>query len=149
MKDSTPDTLEHIGKVQARIEEVCNHLTVRAANHDLSKLAEPEKSGFDMLTFKLAELTYGSDEYRAVLKEGKPTIDHHYAHNTHHPEHWTNGIAGMSLLDVIEMLCDWKAASERTKQGSIAASLTHNKERFGISDQLAAILENTVKELGW
>jgi len=55
----------------------------------------------------------------------------------------------MTLLDVVEMLCDWKAASERTKQGSIAASLTHNKERFGISDQLAAILENTVRELGW
>lgn len=45
--------------------------------------------------------------------------------------------------------CDWKAASERTKQGSIAASLVHNRMRFGIDDQLAAILENTVRELGW
>jgi hypothetical protein len=149
MPDSTADTLEHISKVQARIQEVCNHLTVRAANHDMSKLAEPEKSGFDVLTAKLAELTYGSDEYRAALAEGKPTIEHHYAHNDHHPEHWPNGIAGMSLLAIVEMLCDWKAASERTKQGSIAASLKHNKDRFGIDDQLAAILENTVRELGW
>jgi hypothetical protein len=47
------------------------------------------------------------------------------------------------------MLCDWKAASERTKQGSIQASLAHNRMRFQIDDQLAAILENTVKELGW
>ena len=149
MPDSTEDTLQHIRKVQARIGVVIHELRVRAAQHDASKLEEPEKSGFDVLTFKLATLTYGSDEYRAALEEGKPTIAHHYAANDHHPEHWPDGIAGMSLLSIMEMLCDWKAAGERTKQGSIAASLTHNKERFGISDQLYAILVNTVRELGW
>lgn len=147
--DSTQDTLEHISKVQARIQIVVNELTIRAAHHDASKLVEPEKPGFDVLTLKLRELVYGSDDYKAALEEGKPTIAHHYAANSHHPEHYENGIAGMSLLDIIEMVCDWKAASERTKQGSIAQSLVHNKTRFSISDQLAAILENTVKELGW
>lgn len=147
--DSTRDTEEHIFKVLTRINEVCYRLAERGARHDASKLEEPEKSGFDVLTFKLATLTYGSDEYRAALEEGRPTIAHHYAANDHHPEHWPDGIAGMSLLSIIEMLCDWKAASERTKQGSIAASLVHNKERFGISDQLAQILANTVAELGW
>lgn len=149
MPDSTQDTLDHIGKVQLRIDEVIAELHDRAVQHDASKLQEPEKSGYDTLTQKLADLTYGSDEYRAALVEGKPTIDHHYAANTHHPEHWPNGVNDMSLLDIVEMLCDWKAASERTKQGSIAASLVHNKERFGLSDQLASILENTVRELKW
>lgn len=150
MPDSRQDTLDHIRKVQGRISEVQGHLHDRAMQHDLSKLSEPEKSGYDRLVGRLAEVVYGTDEYRAALTEAKDTIEHHYAHNTHHPEHYPNGIAGMSLLDVIEkMLCDWKAASERTKQGSIAASLAHNKERFGISDQLANILENTVRELGW
>ena len=149
MNDSTQDTRDHIGKVQLRINQIIARLHGRATWHDHSKLEEPEKSGFDVLTFKLAELTYGSDEYRAALVESKPTIDHHYAVNTHHPEHWPNGVNDMSLLDIVEMLCDWKAASERTKQGSIAASLTHNKQRFGLSDQLASILENTVRELGW
>lgn len=147
--DSTDDTKGHISKVQARVQIVVNELTIRAVRHDMSKLVEPEKSGFDVLTLKLGELVYGSEEYKAALEEGKPIIAHHYQVNTHHPEHYENGIAGMSLLDVIEMVCDWKAASERTKQGSIAASLVHNKQRFGISDQLASILENTVKELGW
>jgi hypothetical protein len=147
--DSTQDTRDHINKVQIKIAEFQAALDDRADGHDRSKLEQPEKAGFDVLTAKLAELRYGSDEYRAALVESKPTIDHHYAVNSHHPEHYENGIAGMSLLDVVEMLCDWKAASERTKQGSIAASLVHNKERFGVSDQLAAILENTVKELGW
>lgn len=147
--DSTQDTLDHIGKVQARLQEVVSALRRRGYAHDASKLEEPEKSGFDVLTFKLATLVYGSDEYRAALAEGKPTVEHHYAHNSHHPEFWPDGIAGMSLLDLVEMLCDWKAASERTRQGSIAQSLAHNKERFGIDDQLASILENTVRELGW
>lgn len=149
MPDSTQDTLEHIGKVQDRVQEVCNNLTVRAVRHDLSKLAEPEKSGYDRLTEQLSTLVYGSEEYKAALVAGEPTIAHHYAHNSHHPEHYENGIAGMSLLDIVEMLCDWKAASERTKQGSIAQSLEHNQKRFNISDQLAAILENTVRELKW
>jgi hypothetical protein len=187
MPDSTADTVEHINKVQVRIAEFQAALDERASLHDRSKLQEPEKSGFDILTAKLAELRYGSDEYRAALAENKPTIDHHYAHNSHHPEHWPqnetdemralkrqiaryediaprsekmkrarkelaileSGLNGMSLLDVVEMFCDWKAASERTKQGSIAASIAHNKERFGISDQLASILENTVRELDW
>lgn len=149
VKDSTEDTHDHINKVRARVQEVCNNLIVRAVNHDLSKLVEPEKSGFDVLTPKLASLTYGSDEYKAALAEGKPTIEHHYAHNSHHPEHYPDGIAGMSLLDLIEMVADWKAASERTKQGSIIESLAVNRMRFTISDQLFAILINTVKELGW
>ncbi len=149
MQDSTPDTLDHIGKVADNLRMVAIALQQRGYEHDASKLQEPEKSGFDVLTFKLANLTYGSDEYKAALVEGKPTIEHHYSVNTHHPEHYTNGVAGMSLLDVVEMLCDWKAASERTKQGSIAQSLPVNRKRFNIDDQLFSILENTVKELGW
>lgn len=147
--DSTQDALEHIGKVQARVQECTNNLTVRAVHHDMSKLAEPEKTGYDQLIVDLKDVVYGTDDYKAALVAAKPVIDHHYQVNTHHPEHYENGIAGMSLLDIIEMLCDWKAASERTKQGSIAASLVHNKARFGISDQLATILENTVRELNW
>lgn len=149
MGDSREDTLEHMRKVQARMQVVQHELTIRAAHHDDSKLQEPEKSGYDQLVTNLKDVVYGTPEYKQALADAKPVIDHHYAHNSHHPEHYPNGIAGMSLLDVIEMLCDWKAASERTKQGSIAQSLAHNRMRFQIDDQLASILENTVKELGW
>lgn len=148
-RDSAPDTKEHIQKVYSRLVEMQRELLARGLAHDQSKLEEPEKSGYDQLTIALKDCVYGSDEYKAALAEAKPVIEHHYQANTHHPEHYPNGIAGMSLLDIVEMLCDWKAASERTKQGSIAASLVHNKQRFGIDDQFAAILENTVRELGW
>lgn len=52
-------------------------------------------------------------------------------------------------IAMMATICDWKPASERTKPGSIAQSVGHNKVRFGIDNQLAAILENTVRELGW
>jgi hypothetical protein len=149
--DSTQDTLEHIGKVQVRMNEVRHRLNRRAIVHDASKLKEPEKSAYDaLMDFKAShEMVYGSSEYAEGLKILGPALDHHYAHNSHHPQHYENGVNGMSLLDLIEMLCDWKAAGERYKDGNITDSLAHNRERFGLSDQLFAILENTVKELGW
>jgi hypothetical protein len=147
MSDSTADTLDHINKVQRKLMDLCALLTKRAMAHDSSKLVEPEKSGYDALPGQLKDLEYGSPEYMAALQQ--PFIQHHYAANSHHPEHYPDGIAGMSLLDVVEMLCDWKAASERTRQGSIAQSLAHNTQRFGIDAQLAQILANTIEELGW
>jgi hypothetical protein len=55
----------------------------------------------------------------------------------------------MSLLDLIEMFADWKAATLRHADGDLSESLKINKERFGLSDQLAQIMQNTMKEMGW
>jgi len=149
--DSTADTKEHIDKVQARIHECTNNLIVRAERHDKSKLMEPEKSAYDnLMRFKSShDMVYGSPDYAEGLKILGPALDHHYAANSHHPQHYEQGVNGMSLLDILEMLADWKAAGERYKDGNITQSLAHNRERFGLSDQLFTILENTVKELGW
>lgn len=56
-------------------------------------------------------------------------------------------VLGMSLLDLLEMLIDWKAASERHKTGDIRRSIELNQVRFGYSDELKRILLNTVNEL--
>ena len=50
----------------------------------------------------------------------------------------------MNLFDLLEMLVDWKAATERHTDGSIEKSLVINKTRFNISSELSAILNNTV-----
>lgn len=147
--DSRPETIEHILRVRELLYITQNKLEARGFAHDQTKLGPNEKPIFDRVTGKLKGLTYGSDEYKASLKDLGPALAHHYANNSHHPEHYTNGVDGMSLLDVIEMLCDWKAAGERHADGSITRSLTVNRGRFKISDQLHAILENTVRELGW
>ncbi|MBI5954360.1 MAG: hypothetical protein HY865_22110 [Chloroflexi bacterium] len=121
----------------------------RITHHDASKLQEPEKSMYDKFTPMLRSLTYGSDEYKATLKEMGAALDHHYRVNSHHPEHYPNGINGMSLIDLIEMLADWKAASLRHADGNILKSLEVNRVRFGMSDQLFEIFKNTVIEMGW
>ena len=147
--DSANDTHQHIQRVRELLFTIYNKLVARGFDHDKSKLGPVEKPIFDTVTPKLRGLTYGSEEYKASLAEMKPALDHHYAHNSHHPEHYPNGVNDMSLLDIIEMLCDWKAAGERHANGSIRKSLEINQKRFGISDQLQAILTNTVKELEW
>lgn len=149
--DSAPDTIAHIERVQTLIQTAINNLSRRAVNHDLSKLQEPEKSAFDRLkALSLSGMAYGSEEYRACLRAEKPAIEHHYKANNHHPEFYENGMDGMSLFDVLEMLLDWKAATERMKDGGdIHASLVINVPRFKIGAQLESILANTMREMEW
>lgn len=147
--DSEDETRKHIGRVQILMLVAVAKFCEQVSGHDASKLEEPEKSAFDEMTPKLKGSTYGSDEYKAFLVALKPALDHHYAVNRHHPEHFAAGVSGMGLLDVLEMLCDWKAATERHADGDLARSIEINKARFGISDQLAAILINTAERLGW
>lgn len=147
--DSRPDTYEHISRVRALLNGVVANLLVRGEHHDASKLASPELETFNEYTPKLRDSTYGSDEYKSFLVGMGEGLRHHYAENAHHPEHWPNGITDMSLLDVIEMLCDWKAATERHADGDLLKSIEQNQERFGYSDELCSILRNTAEEMEW
>lgn len=147
--DSTADTLQHIKRVNSLLITVAQELLQRANIHDDSKLVAPEKEGFDRMTPILKDLKYGSEEYKNSLAELQITLKHHYENNSHHPEHYKEGINDMDLFDVIEMLMDWKAATERTKDGNIYKSLEFNSDRFGISPQLNLIMENTAKKMGF
>lgn len=193
--DSRPDTLKHIERVQDLLRAVRMDLIVRANAHDASKLEAPELEGFNEWTPKLKALTYGSPEYKAALDGLGVALKHHYAANSHHPEHYPwrcpvccwqgktedarpcpsdsprlycphccgvgmiyeselmfepeRGVAGMSLLDLIEMFCDWKAATERHADGDLAKSIEINAKRFKLDPQLVSILLNTKRELGW
>jgi len=143
MSDSTLETVKHIRHVQYLMELVIEELLSRSRKHDETKLESPEKEIFDEFTPKLQGATYGSDEYKGFLKEMKVALDHHYKENRHHPECYTEGINGMSLIDLIEMVADWKAAAARHNDGDTTKSLEINIERFGISPQLALIIRNT------
>lgn len=154
--DSRPETREHIERVRWFLNRAKVNLNARGEMHDKSKLLPPEVEAFDIATPKLAGLVYGSEEYKESLRDLGPALRHHFEVNDHHPEHFENGVRGMSLMALIEMLCDWRAASERTKQRTddpekvktFADGLAYQKERFGISDDLYEILLNTARELG-
>ena len=174
------ETAKHIGRVQCFMAEAMGNLMQRAIDHDKSKWGPEEWPYFAEATKNLRGITYGSEEYKAALRQIKPAIDHHQQSNSHHPEFYRalecNGcfkmfpanydkscdvcgygqftprdsdITGMSLLDLLEMLADWRAATERHADGCILKSLEINAKRFIIPEPLRRILTNTVQELGW
>jgi len=147
--DSLEDTLAHGDRVNELMQDLIDDLVVRGETHDLSKTHPPEKATFDEYTPKLKHSTYGSEEYKGFLKAMGEALEHHYANNRHHPEHFENGINDMTLVDLIEMLADWKAATERHDDGSLPRSLEIQQERFGISEQLIKVLNNTASHYGW
>ncbi len=142
-------TLEHIQIVRNNLSLFIKELLDRAAKHDLSKLEHPEVEFFKDKTPHLSTSTYGSKEYEGFRKPDNgvlaPALKHHYAKNRHHPEHWPSGVDDMNLIDVVEMLCDWAAATTRHHDGNLQRSIEVNTERFHLSPQLVRILENTVE----
>lgn len=144
---SNMETVKHIHTVRKNIYTMIEELDHRARNHDNSKLESPEQEIFGENYEGLGKTEYGSPEYAELLKKVQPALDHHYANNRHHPQHWPNGIDDMTLLDLCEMLADWRAATARNKNGNIRKSIEHNAVRFNMSPQLTQIFENTVREL--
>jgi len=86
MTESQRDTREHIARVQVNIDQAVENLAERAIAHDLSKLEEPELSGYEGLSQALKGLTYGTPEHRAAFAPYKEIIQHHYASNRHHQQ---------------------------------------------------------------
>lgn len=116
----------------------------RGVIHDSSKFSIFEIKGYSKNLPKLKGTTYGSDEYKVLLEELKPVIQHHYQHNRHHPEFFKNGVEDMTLKDVVEMYIDWKVSCRKHADGNIEKSLDVNKVRFKISDQLVQIMRNSI-----
>jgi hypothetical protein len=143
-------TLKHIARVKELLDHAANDLRRRGTVHDLSKFS-PEEMGplqaIQDLINKEGHAPYGSEEYKRRTDFLKPMLDHHYANNSHHPEHYPNGVDGMCLFDIMEMFFDWKAASERGQESSMGIS--HSVKRFNISPQLESILRNTADRLGY
>lgn len=141
------ETQKHIENVRKYIRFIIDKIDLRGVKHDASKLESPEVELFAEHTRQLAFLSYGTEEYQASLQALKPALDHHYASNRHHPEHFTNGVNDMTLIDIIEMFCDWKASTLRHNDGNLLKSIELNAERFNIDGQLKQILLNTARML--
>ncbi len=145
-EQSLYDTHQHTVEVSRNLAKITKNLIDRSTVHDLSKFENPEREVFAENNEKLGLVEFGSEAYKNLLQEVKPAIDHHYAVNRHHPQHHKNGVEDMTLCDIVEMLCDWKAATARNKNGNIRKSIEINAEKYNIPPMLRKILENTVKE---
>lgn len=147
--DAMRDTLSHVRRVGNLMLDVIEKLQRRAMEHDDSKFSEEEFQIFAESTPKLKVLTYGSPEYDEARKDLGTALDHHYANNRHHPEFHKNGIKDMDLIDLIEMLADWKAASERHNDGCFSTSIIKNASRFEYDEDMMYLLARTAVNMGW
>jgi hypothetical protein len=139
------ETQKHVDLVRTLLMNFAFEVLKRGDCHDRSKFTDPELAGFTKYTSKLKGTTYGSVEYNQHLTEMKLTLDQHYANNRHHPEFFENGIRGMTLVDLVEMLFDWWAATKRHADGDIMRSIDLNEKRFSIPPELSDIFRNTIK----
>ena len=130
------------------ILKACATLIKRALKHDQSKYSKEEEPYFYKYTHLLKNCEYGSDQYKGFLQKLGPALKHHYSFNSHHPEHYIEGIGEMSDLDRIELLCDWRAAVRRHKTGNLIDSINKNSKRFNYDNQKIISFIRDSKEMG-
>lgn len=140
------ETMRHIEQVRKNLNFMIKELLARGEEHDQSKMESPEVEAFTNAP-SIKNITYNSPEYNEIKKNLGPALEHHYAKNSHHPEHHKNGIRDMNLIDILEMLCDWKASTARNAAGNLLKSIEINGYKYHMSQDLICILENTAKLL--
>jgi len=128
------------------LSKFCFKLLWRGSVHDLDKYRWKEAKHFAKTIFDLKSSTYGSDEYKKLLEEIEPALKHHYSRNKHHPEFHSQYV-DMNIMDKIEMVCDWKAATRRHADGDINKSIEINQKRFGYTDEEKKLLIAIVKQI--
>lgn len=143
------DTIVHVSEVQANLHDMVSDLEKRSIVHDLSKFQDPEFSVFCSTRPEFKKVNYGTPEYEAVTEKAREGVEHHHAHNRHHTAYHENGIDDMNLMDIIEMLADWRAASRRSPDLSFADSLPKAFEKYKIEPALQKTILNTIEYLGW
>jgi len=139
-------TTKHKLQVMKFMLRTCFKLLRRAWVHDFSKYSKNEAPHF-AAAGDTKKLEYNSVDYNKSLKDLEGALDHHYKKNSHHPQHHKNGFRDMQPLDVIEMLCDWKASTLRYKAGDIKDSVKINRERFGYSEDDEKNFEKFFREI--
>lgn len=147
IKDFILEELKHKEKVSEAILLVSNEINKRTIKHDTSKITDDlERDYYSTFKDLLERTPYGSEEYKALLIQMQPALDSHYRNNPHHPEHFKEqGVTGMTLVDLVEMACDWAIEMMYDDEYKIKENLLQNQTRYGLSDDITKILENTIK----
>lgn len=143
------DLLVHISEVQENISQMILILKNRGISHDKSKFTDIEFNGFveTRLQFKIAD--YGTKEYQDCIDRIKPSIEHHYSQNRHHTLFHKNGFEDMNFFDILEMLADWRAASNRNINLSFEDSLLIAFNKYCIPKNMQKHIMSTIRTLMW
>ena len=135
----------HKMRVFRLMSKMSQEVMLRGNRHDDSKYEDAEFPIYADMIDEFEKHPYGSKGYDAAKASIKSATDHHFKHNRHHPEYHPEGIDGMTLVDLLEMLADWKAATQNhpDNPGDLRNSIALETKKYKISPQLARILYNT------
>lgn len=133
----------HISRVRKHINTFIELLLKRAMNHDKSKLEEPEFSWLKEMD-KEPRYPYGSEEYKQKIKRWDKVFKHHYKYNRHHPEHYDCGVLEMTLVDIVEMMCDWLGYKDTITISEALKVCDEQMKRYNIPDGVRQIIFNTL-----
>lgn len=133
----------HISRVRKHINTFVQLLLKRAISHDKSKLEEPELSWWKEMD-KEPRYPYGSEEYKQKIKRWDRVFKHHYKYNRHHPEHYEYGVSEMTLVDIVEMMCDWLGYKDTITISEALKVCDEQMRRYNIPDCIRQIIFNTL-----
>ena len=135
----------HIMTVQLILRTLAREMLNRADAHDLSKLGPDEFGGMIAIDRIADKCGLNSPEYMAALSGG--AIQLHVSRHSHHPEYHVSGVQNMSLLDIVEMVCDWKAANVLRGHPEWNESVRMMSERLGLSSEQIYLINLIASEL--
>lgn len=136
--------VKHKKSVKKRMLYLADEIAKRAEKHDDSKLRPPEVNWLIQMD-KEPFAKYGTPEYFEKQKRWEKFFKHHYKKNRHHPDHYGElGIYGMTIVDLVEMMCDIVSYCEELHANEASKIIEEQRKRFGIDENIAQILINTL-----
>ena len=138
-------TQEHIQSVRRLLNKFADALKYKGEVHDQSKLEEPEVYGWAAMDLE-EKYDYGSPEYYDKIRRYSEVFKHHYMVNSHHPEHFKNPEYEMTLVDMIEMLCDWFSYKDDMTLNEAINLINDQCKRFKFSKTIKSLLINTYRD---
>jgi hypothetical protein len=143
------ETILHVSEVSENLETIASELRKRGVAHDRTKFHALEFDAFVSTREMFKKASYGTPEYQACVDAVRPAVDHHHENNRHHTGFHPNGVNDMTLIDLAEMIADWKAAERRSPDRKLNDTLAYAFNKYGVGEQLGKILRNTLAALGW
>lgn len=128
------------------LEGYKKELYYRLKNHDNDKLLPENRKEIIKFSYEINKYEYGTKEYFDTINKYSNIINKHYILNSHHPEHYKNGYGDMSIIDKIEMICDWVACIIN-KNDNFDSNINKNNDRFDIPNKDIMKIINTASYL--
>jgi len=138
--------LKHKEDIAKMLAKFAGEISYRSAIHDNSKFDTDEFNACSENVNEFGKHEFDSPGERELRLRLSDAFSSHRKKNRHHPEHFDNGIDGMNLIDLLEMVADWRSASNRNAGDSIRKSLPIVQEKYKISPQLMNVLTNTIRD---